>query len=463
MRGRRLVCVRTLLASFLVSAPVLACSCVGIADPCAGIIGSTIVFAGRVLIDSGEGWGNRPARVLVEERLLNVPRELVEVEVDSNAGTSCYFRLKAGERYVLYAGTSKSNPKRLRVGPCSGSFAIRGNEHILDALRNKANGGPSRILGKVYKSTGAYSKEDAVGSAVVTARSDEATYQTLTDAFGWYEMLGVAPGDYHLSASKEGYLPDFEFNMRSAGGRINLETKSVETDRRKLSAVSVREASCAVRDLSMWANGRISGKVTNQAGTSLTGVTVQAFSFDKRGERESRPIQTATTDGEGRYLIQPLPAGDYVVGVNFEKYRDADPYPPTFYHGGGSSSEPVRVHVQESEGVDAIDLVLPPKRDETVLRVVVVGPNGSPHLGATVTLENLAGQQRWYSRESKHVDGVTEIPVYVGEKYVVNAFSFKPFQDLDRASYYLNGSTRIDVTQERPSVVVVLRPKPYRE
>src|SRR5581483_8253516 len=102
----------------------------------------------RALTDSGERWGTGPARVAVEEPLQNVPSGLQETEIQTSAGTSCYFRLRAGERYVII-----SNGPRYSVGGCSNSFQVRGNEHILEALRDRVKGGPSRLVGTVLKST----------------------------------------------------------------------------------------------------------------------------------------------------------------------------------------------------------------------------------------------------------------------------------------------------------------------
>jgi hypothetical protein len=84
----------------------------------------------------------------------------------------------------------------------------------------------------------------------------------------------------------------------------------------------------------MWPQGRISGRVRSAAGSPLEGVTVQAFAFDPKGERESRPLRTGTTDGSGKYLIEPLPGGEYVIGVNANLYQDLEPYPPTVFTGG---------------------------------------------------------------------------------------------------------------------------------
>jgi len=238
--------------------------------------GSTVVFLGRVLVDSGEGWGTGPARVLIEGSLLNVPKDLREVEIDTSAGTSCYCRLKARERYVVFADKPDALPVRLKIGgACTNTFPLQGNERILDALRNQARGGPSRLVGAVRRSGGAYTNEGGVPGAVVTARSPTARYEALADASGGYEIRDIAPGRYQIEVSKSGFVPNAEYNNRWPGHMVlNKATNTLEPDESEpRGSVLVGERSCEVWDLGMWPRGRISGTVRSKTGSPsrLTG------------------------------------------------------------------------------------------------------------------------------------------------------------------------------------------------
>src|SRR5437762_2462040 len=79
-----------------------ACFCGTTGSACDWLRGAEAVFVGRVIEDSGEGYGTGPARMIVEEVLHGLPATLHEVTVDTDAGTSCYMRLKKDERYVIY-------------------------------------------------------------------------------------------------------------------------------------------------------------------------------------------------------------------------------------------------------------------------------------------------------------------------------------------------------------------------
>lgn len=448
--------MRLLVPVLLLSAPAFACSCFTNATPCSGIGPETAVFLGRVLVDSGEGWGTGPARVLIEEKLFSVPDGLEEVEIQTGYGTSCYRRLKAGDRYVIFGW--KANGK-YSVGGCNPTFLLQGNEHIFDALRNKARGGPPRLVGMVRRRTDRYGDEGGVAGVRVTARSEAAEYTAISDSLGRYELRAMTPGRYRLEVAKPGFVPDGEYNSRWSGRTVlNPATQVHEPDKEDRGSVDVPKGSCEVWDLAMWARGRIGGSVANREGAALVGVTVQAFAFDKKGARESRPLRTGVTDKEGRYRIEPLPPGEYEVGVNAEKYSDADAYPPTVLRG--PENKPFRIRLGESESVDAVNLMLPPKRTPATLRVDVVGPNGKPYAGAIVTLENLAGVQRFFSMEETGSDGVKNVPVYVGEHYVVKVFAHEVNV---RSLRNFEGSSRVEIRESGATVTVVLAERQLRE
>ena len=153
--------MRFLISALLTTLPVFGCSCLNTASPCTAMGEGTVVFVARVVVDSGDGWGKGPARVVVEEPIWNVSKDLREAEINTAAGTSCYYHLEAGERYVIIAPKPQSRDGLIAIGSCSNTFRLRGNEHILEALRTQAKGGPPLLVGTVRRSTGAYSQSAA--------------------------------------------------------------------------------------------------------------------------------------------------------------------------------------------------------------------------------------------------------------------------------------------------------------
>jgi hypothetical protein len=224
----------------------------------------------------------------------------------------------------------------------------------------------------------------------------------------------------------------------------NAATRTLEPDKSDPGSVIISKGSCSIWDLAMWPAGSIAGTVRDSGGKPLSGVTVQAFAFDSKNERESSPLRTATTDSDGRYTLDRVPPGPYAIGVNARRYNDENAYPPTLYAGGSA------LYVAESHSVDGIDLVLPPSRVAARLRVTALDPDGRVYAGAIVQLENLQGVQRWFSHPTD-AKGQVELPAYLGEHYIVRAFNFTS------RLVKFEGVSELQVTDENPSMTIVLR------
>ncbi len=419
------------------------------ATPCSSLGGSVVIFVADVLVDSGEALGTGPAKVVIVEPLQNVPAEQREATIATSAGTSCYRRLRAGERYVII-----TNGPPYSVSGCNESFLLRGNEHILDAIRNQLRGGAPRLVGTVLKSTGRYSRQGGISNVRVELRSGESRYAATTDSEGRYAIPELEPGPYMLRISKEGYVPDEEHNLRWSGAtplKAKISASEPAGDVGPLdntgAEIEIKGNSCEIRHLAMWPAGSIRGTVRGVEGKPVMGVTVQAFALDERGQRESSPLRTAATDVEGKYNIQPLPSGQYVVGVNASRSEDENPYLPAVYSNG----QPV--HLGEVGLAAGIDLAVGTPRTAAKLRVKAVTPAGKPYQGAVVRLDTPGGVQRWFSRERTDANGELVAPVYAGERYLVKVFAYVTGNEFQN----LAGTANVHVINQETAVTVVLQ------
>jgi hypothetical protein len=414
--------------------------------------GSAVVFVGRVLVESGEEWGKKPARLLIEEALRNVPEGLREIEVNTSPGASCHYRLTQGERYVIFTGNGDQG--RFSVDCCSPTFNVRGMEYVLDALRSQAQGKTSSLTGRVWSSPTHYGDEGVPGATVV-AQSATIRHQVLADGFGVYDFRGLPPDRYRLDVFKDGFLPDLDFNHRWRGGWVlDQATNSLIPDESNPGTVLVNARSCEVWDLAIWPNGRISGTVQDRMGRRLDAVTVQAFPVDVKGSGFGYPLRTAVTDGQGRYTLDRLPGGQYVVGVNARKDRDENPYPPTVYTGSDKPGEARPIPVIAGEETIGVNLFLPPKRTPVKLRVTVTDVDFAAVPEVTIRLVDLSGAQRWSSTMSLRSE--FEVPAYAGAEYIVEVFQYRSETPNQGGLSDLKGSAYIRVTAQHRGVTIVL-------
>jgi len=138
-----------------------------------------------------------------------------------------------------------------------------------------------KISGTVTKSDGITPIEGVIVCAEDS--SGEFVASDITDSSGNYELNGLATGSY------------------------TVEAEGPEGQIAKVSSVSVTDGQTTDQDLSA-AGGSISGTVKNSSQTPLQGAAVTAV---KEGK-----AYKATTDSNGDYTIQFLPAGTYQVTVD---------------------------------------------------------------------------------------------------------------------------------------------------
>jgi hypothetical protein len=417
----KMVTIKTAISILVFSASfegmAWACSCLQGGSVCSSAQSKdTVIFVARVLKDSGHGRsGTGLARVAIEEAVQNVPPGLKEADIDTSAGTSCYFRLTQGERYVVIT----SSKGRYSVGGCSRSFALRGNERILDALRNQAQGGPPRLVGRVRKTVGSWHGQDGLPDVVVTIETGDnggMRREATTDAGGWYEVKWLDPGRYNVAVARSGFTPDSEYNQRWSGRLVrDPKTNVYGPDKAEpKGSVLISPGACEVWDLAMIQSGRISGKILSREHTPLKGIMVQAFALDDKGNRDSRPLRFSVSGEDGSFTIEPLPSGRYVVAVNGQMYSDDSPYLPTFYNDANP------VVITGSGSVDKVDFILGAPRQPVKLMVQVLLPDGTPAKdGIAVSLENAAGQQVYFRSVDHAEDGIHIVPAYAGETNVV--------------------------------------------
>ena len=382
---------------------MLGCACFNEFSPCSALAGNEAVFVGKVLESGGGSSGLGPARVLVEEGFHHAPNNEETVVIDAGAGSSCAYPLRVGDRYVIYAKRKEiAGRVVLKIEGCSNTFRVSGHEAAVAVLRDAARGVSTGIAGSVRYARDTPISDRGLAGAKVVVLSATRRYETESMADGSYAIHGAAPGRYQLEVTKLGYSSA----ARTIGGDLDRAGKLMVSDR-----------SCAFLDVEMIRDRRISGTVTNRAGVPRKGVAVQAFQVDRVGARNSW-WQSVSTNAEGKYVLTQLPEGEYVVGVNAEDGLDANPYARTLFAGNGGGSRVGLVKVGEGLSPGGIDLKLGDERLPATLLVKVVGPEGLPVKTSLVQLLSPDGAERW-SLRATFAGGMADLPVFVGERYVV--------------------------------------------
>jgi protocatechuate 3,4-dioxygenase beta subunit len=253
-------------------------------------------------------------------------------------------------------------------------------------------------------------------ASVTLAGQDTGFRRTVTtDEMGAFSFAQVPPGQYMLSANRQGYL-DVSFGQRTPGsGRPGTAIQLSAGQR--LEDVTLR----------MPRTGILTGTINDEFGDPIMGVQVRAWRYVKRsGERTLVAACSDTTDDRGVYRIASLLPGEYLVAtgtrdtsetmmlevakqreaaVAYERVRidgtavvepytfQAMPgerssgtgYAPVYYPGTLQVASATSVTLGISEERGGLDVQLQPV---PLVKVSgsVIGPDGGPAAGTEVRL-----------------------------------------------------------------------------
>ncbi|MCY4189328.1 MAG: carboxypeptidase regulatory-like domain-containing protein [Bryobacterales bacterium] len=154
------------------------------------------------------------------------------------------------------------------------------------------------------------SRELGAGAAPLSARSGES---------GTFELAGIPGGDYELQASYPGYL-----DLGAAG---------------LPQTVTLRSGGCQHGlTLRMFPESAIRGHVSDPDGSGMADVQVSAF---VASQGQFREVRSARTDPSGGFVLDRIPAGNYVLRALPPKPFGAPTYYPSSTAVDGAAAVPV--------------------------------------------------------------------------------------------------------------------------
>lgn len=232
-----------------------------------------------------------------------------------------------------------------------GTF-LPGASHILLGEKQTTSGvkvclyGGHTITGKVVEHL---SDQPLSGVKVLVAAREKNTLQGETDDQGQFRIEKVFYPHFGLVVQKKGYWAggDGYFPVSLPADTLEVEVKPDFRMSRtaQVSGLVRMEAAAKPRQttsggqVALQASHFISGKVTDRSDKTLVGIMVQAFSTNG-------VIRGAKSDAQGRYRIEELPTGYYIVVASNQSATERKDDVPTdsehvdFVLGGAKSASP---------------------------------------------------------------------------------------------------------------------------
>jgi Carboxypeptidase regulatory-like domain len=229
------------------------------------------------------------------------------------------------------------------------------------------------VFGRVVLTTG----DSGIAGATVILEGAGRRLELSTRGDGGFMFPGLPPGEYRVRAEKRGYVV-----ISQPAHPVRLEANG-----------------CAEVTITAQPDRRIRGRVFNWDGkpAPLTLVTLLdasklktlAESAALAGLPSPPASPSAWADAEGRFEFKNLQSGEYYLGVNLDRPPSkSSPYTRYYYPGTDDRETARTIRVPEDATIIDADLPLPPEQAERTLSGVVVWPDGTPAVKATLYLED---------------------------------------------------------------------------
>ncbi|MCI0392908.1 MAG: carboxypeptidase-like regulatory domain-containing protein [Acidobacteria bacterium] len=237
-----------------------------------------------------------------------------------------------------------------------------------------------RLLGKNDKG-----RDDTLTGVMIKIESERQSLEVKTDSDGKFDVLGLEPGIYKVTAvSPEGFVPFRFFQWRDHPKSWNKE-------------FSLRDCGCAqlifMFDLSP--STQVDGRVVDAEGKPLAGVEISLISEKWREEKEikdddikSFQTRSAKTDGEGKYKIIKVEPGRYLLGVNVTRPTPQSPHQRIFYPDVSDIKQAEVITVEPGKTTGLFDLRLTHTLEKCTIQGIVVWPDDTPVVGANISLRH---------------------------------------------------------------------------
>ena len=212
------------------------------------------------------------------------------------------------------------------------------------------NASPAGVIrGRILTALGRPAARASVRIVGLAGGEDSAT----TDVDGRYEVSGLKPGLYRVTASKPGFFP-LDFGQKRAFER---GTPLVLADGQTLANI----------DITLPMAGAITGRISDENGDPIEGLMVMALqSRFSGGRRQLLPvtqIEPRPTDDRGMYRLFGIPPGSYIIIASPSNRPLLLPgknhvgYVPTYFPGSAMPSDAQAVTMGLSQTITGVDFV----------------------------------------------------------------------------------------------------------
>lgn len=339
------------LLTLIFTVDFIACSCNRTPDPpCRSYWETPVIFEGVVtefvpVEDNSNGYENRRAKLIVKKAYKGINENEVFI-FTGDGGSDCGFPFKKDESYLIYGYGENGY---LTTNYCTRTRSIKYAKEDLDYLSNlNLMKDGALIYGNVKKYAFGYGDDENFGlvkpiSGIRIKIEGTKEYNVKTDKDGKFQIQNVPEGNYLIQA----LLPK------------NLKF-SVHTPE-QMYFTQIKNKGCAEANFYVDFEGEIKGKVLDEKGNPVKGITAQLVSADYKFESKDDMaglLNWTLTKDDGSFRFTGLPSGRYFIGIGIGGAHDVfSKEGRVFYPNTDDPAKATKIQI--IEGVKLPEFILP--------------------------------------------------------------------------------------------------------
>jgi hypothetical protein len=321
---------------------------------------------------------------------------------------------KSSERMISSTTFGNSSPAQnvWAAFTCSRSGSVRYRAGDMKYLENVSKArGKTRLSGMLVQYiTAAVEDEEAKnnllsGYKISIKGNNGKNIELKTDKDGFYEIYDLPPGKYKITPEK---ISGYKLFWGESPDGVEVEVKA---------------GSHTERDFTFSIDNHIRGRFFDAGGKPLKDVCVRLR--PARGNPMRGFYEADCTDADGRFEIEGIPAGIYVIVVNEENEISArQPFGTFYYPGALKRKDAALISIGAGDYRDDLIITAPETAEVVTLSGVLLFEDGKPAADESVEFyaekeageDNKKEKSREDSRAGTGKDGRFTIRILKGQK-----------------------------------------------